>query len=315
VRRALLSSPPRRVQNGACVTAASEHSRTIAAVLRLGQTAYPLCLLDTMAVSEMVKRPTGAMRHFYEWAHSANPMFVPCFTIYTLMEIRRKPELFERFVEQFSPLPCLMIKGYAQLLDDEVAAYPDPTGVDPCAIAFTPIGGEGNKLTNLPYLLDLPQHATQERHWNEAVAEIVEGMVSLVPNFPPESHAYTRDEVRYFVRTASYSQLIFHAESFVQQMIESGYEIDMDAFPTLKAMTYTVFYKFYSDANRQPRQSDAFDVLIAAALPYVEAFITEAHQADALNKARRCDAFLDELHVFTLRDFLSEPPRAPTLRA
>ena len=83
----------------------------------------------------------------------------------------------------------------------------------------------------------------------------------------------------------------------------------MDAFPTLKAMTYTVFHKFYADATRKPSNSDAFDVLISAALPYVEAFITEAHQAEALRKTKRSDGFLKDLQVLTLRDFVNAPPR------
>jgi hypothetical protein len=60
---------------------------------------------------------------------------------------------------------------------------------------------------------------------------------------------------------ASFSQLVYHAEEFVRQMLDRGQEIDVDAFPTLKAMTYTVFHKFYADGNRKPSYSDAFDVL------------------------------------------------------
>jgi hypothetical protein len=282
-------------------------------MLNLGHIQYPLCLLDTMAVSEMVKRPAGAMRHFYEWSHESNQPFVPSFTIYTLMELRRKPDLFEQFIEQFEPLPCVMVKGYAHLLEDEVTAYPDPANVDPCAIAFTILGGTGNQLSNLPHILDLPQHTEREGQWNEAGPEIVEGMVSLVSNYPPAGNAYTNEEVREFVWTASFSQLVYHHEEFVRQMLDRGTEIDMDAFPTLKAMTYTVFHKFYSDHNRKPSNSDAFDVLIAAALPYVEAVITEVHLADALRKTKRRDGFLEPLQVFTLRDFRDGPPaRADT---
>jgi hypothetical protein len=82
----------------------------------------------------------------------------------------------------------------------------------------------------------------------------------------------------------------------------------MDAFPSLKAMTYTVFHKFYADSDRKALDSDAFDVLIAAALPYVEAIITEGHLAEALHKTARRDDFLNRVQVFTLRDFRSGRP-------
>lgn len=289
----------------------AEHNLAIV-MLSVGETNYPLCLLDTMAVSEMVKRPEGALRHFYDWAGDSQPQFVPCFTVYTLIELRRSRALFQQFIEQFQHLPCVLLKGYAQLLEEEVATYPDPTGIDPCAIAFTALGGEGNQLSNLPLILRLPQIARQEEQWNEAGPEIVEGMVSLVPNYPPEgeSERYTREEVRQFVSMASFSQLVYHARGFVTRVVDGDEAVEVDAFPTLKAMVYTVFHKFYADRDRKASNSDAFDVLIAAALPYVEAIITENHQAEVLRKTKRCDDFLKGLYVFTLRDFRDRRPRA-----
>jgi hypothetical protein len=276
----------------------------------VGDTQYPLCLLDTMAVSEMVKRPQAAFRHFLEWSMDVQPQFVPCFTVYTLIELRRKPDLFEKFIEQFHPFPCVLLKGYAQLLDEEVSAYPDPAGIDPCSVAFTPLGGEGNLLSNLPGILDLPEHVKQEREWNEAGPEIVEGMGSVVENYPPAGTTYTPGEVRHFVWLASFSQLVLHGyAAFVERVHDrEGEPVDMDALPSLKAMTYTVFHKFYADPTRKALDSDAFDVLISAALPYVEAVITENHLAEALRKTTRRDGFLNRVQVFGLRDFRARPP-------
>jgi hypothetical protein len=57
-----------------------------------------------MAVSEMVK-DHQVLRRFYEWAGAVDPMFVPCSTIYTLLELRRRPELFRQFVDESQPFP------------------------------------------------------------------------------------------------------------------------------------------------------------------------------------------------------------------
>lgn len=280
-------------------------------MLRILGKDYPLCVLDTLAVSKMVKQPTNMFRHFLEWSTSAVPFqFVPCFTVYTLMELRRSPDLFGRFIELFCPFPCVLLKGYAQLLEEEVGNYPDPSRIDPCSIAFTPLGGEGNQLANLPKILEHPDLLRQEREWNEAAPEIVSGMVSLVDNYLPAGTTYTQKEVGFFVWTASFSQLALHGyASFAERVHQRGGEpVEMDAFPSLKSMTYTVFHKFYADLNRRPADSDAFDVLIAAVLPYTEAVITEAHLAEALRKTKRRDPFLDHLRVFTLRDFRDGPP-------
>lgn len=276
----------------------------------VGDTQYPLCLLDTMAVSEMVKRPAGAFGRFLDWSTEVQPQFVPCFTVYTLIELRRKPDLFERFIEHFHPFPCVLLKGYAQFIEEEAAAYPDPTGIDPCSLAFTPLGGEGNLLSNLPRILDQPQHVEQEREWNEAGPEIVAGMGSLVENYPPAGTTYSAEEMQHFVWLSSLSQLVLHGYGdFVERVHEhDGEPVNMDVFPSLKAMTWTVFHKFYADRSRKAPDSDAFDVLIAATLPYVEAIVTERHLAEALHKTRRRDDFLNHLEVFTLRDFRSGPP-------
>jgi hypothetical protein len=94
-----------------------------------------------------------------------------------------------------------------------------------------------------------------------------------------------------------------HEPSWVEGKVKTeNTEIDLDAFPTLKAMIYTVFYKFYMDPDRKPSRSDGFDVLIASVLPYVDAVFTERHQAEVLRKTKRRDPFLDHLQVMTLRD-------------
>jgi hypothetical protein len=281
-------------------------------VIRGAQGEYPLCLLDTMAVSEMVKRPEGMFRHYIEWAHGRPTLLVPCFTVYTVMELRRKPDLFRQFIQQFESYPCALLKGYMELLEEEAARYPDPSLIDVWSIAFlpAPLGGEGNRLANLTWMLDLPEYAERERQWNDDAPKIVEGMASLVRNYPPTSgSAYTQKEVEAFQLMASLPQLADHGHGdLVAGELAAGREVDLDAFPSLMAMTYTVFHKFYSDTDRKPLHSDAFDVLTASVLPYVEAVITEAHQAEVISKTKQRDGFLAPLEVYTLRDFRDGPP-------
>ena len=148
----------------------------------------------------------------------------------------------------------------------------------------------------------------QEQAWNEGRREAVEGMVSLVKNYPPTRGAYTPSEVRTLVQIAGFQQIQMLAPDFVRSLSEREEALDIDAFPSIKASTLTVFYKFYVDRSRRPQVSDAFDVLIASAIPYMDAVITENHQAQAIRKMQRRDRFLESLRVFTLRDFRRSPP-------
>src|SRR5262249_12511980 len=107
-------------------------------------------------------------------------------------------------------------------------------------------------------------------------------------------------EVRDFITITSYQLITDHSPEFVVGL--HGEPLDVDAFPTVKSMGYTVFHKFYNDRSRRATKSDAFDVLIASALPHVEAFVTERNQADKIRQMQSRDSFLQHLNVIPFGD-------------
>lgn len=281
-------------------------------MLDLGERSYPVCLLDTNAASVMVKDDT-MMRHFLEWVFDGATM-VPLFSPFTLMELRRSPSVFDQFIERFESLPCGMTKGYVDLLIEERDSYPHPLSANLVSVAFlpSPLGGDGNRLRNLPWMMD--QHAEILQAWKDVAPDILEGMRSLVNNYPPESgSSYTPKEVGHFIWLAVFQQLKLHdcTAGFVRATIDDGQAVDTNAFPSLKAMMFTAFYKLYVDPSRKPYDSDVGDILISSALPYVEVFVTENHQAESLRKVRQRDGFMQDLEVLRLRDFRSGPPPRP----
>jgi hypothetical protein len=279
-------------------------------MVTLNGTDYRLCLLDTNAISEMVKRE-DSLRHFLLWAADEPPMYIPSFTLFTVLELRRSPKLFQQFLERFGPLPSTLLKSHEQLLEEEARRYPDPSGIDPMLLGFAGLlGSDGNRLANvLPFAFSDHDLLDRERYWNEGEQEIVEGIVSLVPNYQPdEGDGYTASEIRTFVEIAGFSQLVLRVGDFAERMVSSEQAVDIDAFPSLKASLYTVFHKFYADRTRKPTRSDGFDIINSAATPYVEAVVTESHQAEVLRKTMRRDEFLGGLRIFTLRDFRQAPP-------
>jgi hypothetical protein len=277
-------------------------------MIRLGETDYRLCLLDTNAVSEMAKRPK-TLGQFLSWAHGTPPVFMPCFSLFTVLELRQNHSVYAQFMQWFGQVPCIILKSHEQLLEDEVNSYPDPSAIDPTLLGFSAgLGGEGNDLRKaLPHAFGTKSVRKQERKWNDGRDEIVRGIGSLVANFPPERDTYTDSEIRFFLEVTGLQQLVLRAPGFAELIIDNGETVDVDAFPSLKATAYTVFHKFYSDRTRKPTRSDAFDIIIAAATPYVEAVITENHQAEVLRKTMRRDDFISDLNVFTLRDLRHAP--------
>lgn len=204
-----------------------------------------------------------------------------------------------------------------QLLEDEVGCYPDPSAIDPTLLGFSMLGGEG---MNLVRVLDMASEdeflRSREKYWHDGAPDIVEGIASLVANFPPDRDSYGRDEVRHFVEIAGFSQVAMRQHDFAKQMVEiESQAVTIDAFPSVKATVYAVWHKFYADRNRTWTRSDAFDIIIASATPYVDAVVTESHLAEGLRKTKRLDDFIERLTIYTLRDFRQSAPGIVALDA
>jgi hypothetical protein len=270
-------------------------------MITLNGNIYKLCLIDTNAASEMVKRPDPVMRHFFE-AIEPNK-YIPCFSIFTILELRERNDVYRRFLETFSVLPCFILKSLDQLFQDELAAYPDFHKVSPILISSPGVLAPKNqKIADILALaFDMPEIQEFANKWNSEKSSILEGILSLVKNYPPKSKKYTLQEIRSFIELAGFQQIAYRAYSFAQQVVNEGKPVIVDSFPSIKMTAFTVFYKFYTD-KRRPQESDSFDIMISSVLPYVDTVITEKHQADVLTKIKQQDKFIDNLEVLKLKD-------------
>jgi hypothetical protein len=288
---------------------------TFGTVITLNGNDYRLVLLDTNALSEFAKRGES-FRRFLMWS-GAQPMFVPCFSLFSVLEMRRRPDVYGRFKELFRVLPCMLVKSHEQLLEDEVRCYPDPSGIDPTWLGFSMLGGEEMDLVRVLDTASADEFFQgRERYWNDGAQDIVEGIASLVANFPSDGDTYSPNEVRNFVEIAGFSQVAMRQPAFAKQMVEiENQAVTISAFPSVKATTYAVWHKFYADRDRTWTRSDAFDIIIASAIPYVDAVVTERHLAEGLRKTKRLDDFIEHLTIQTLRDFRHPSPGAASFDA
>jgi len=250
----------------------------------------------------MVKHPDPILRRFFE---TLNPnKDIPCFSLFTILELRQRDDVYKLFLEMFSVLPCIILKSHDQLFQDELDTYPNPKKVTPILIGYPGALAPNNQ--KLADLLDLTFSVSEtrenEQRWNSGKNSILEGMLSLVKNYPPKSRKYTSKEVRSFIEIAGFQQIAFRAHNFAQQIVKEGSAVNINAFPSIKMTAYNVFYKFYTD-QRRPIESDSFDIIIASALPYVDATVTEKHQADILKRIKQQDEFIEHLEVYRLKDF------------
>src|SRR3972149_9569875 len=156
---------------------------------------YKLCLIDTNVVSEILKHPDVVYKRISE---KLNPgIYIPCFSLYTILELRQKKQIYEKFLKLFSLLPCMVLKSLDQLFQEELKSYPNPGSISPilvtCPGAFVP---------EKPQLKDLMQSTFShtevnnlEKRLNLDKKEILEGMLNLVRNYPPKGNKYTDEEI------------------------------------------------------------------------------------------------------------------------
>jgi len=261
---------------------------------------YKLLLVDTNVVSEMIKNPTREFKSFLEW--TVPNKFIPSFSLFTVLEIRKAVDIYEKFLELFSVLPCVILKSHEQLFTEEVVHYPNPKTINPILVASSGVlAPENQKLKDLlNAVFSDSENLKNENIWNEGKFEVVEGIKSLVENFPPNGKKYTSKRIREFIEIAGFAQIAMRAPKFAKSKLDSGIAVSVDAFLSLKMILYTVFYKFYNDP-RQSSSSDTFDLIISAVTPYVDAVISENHQVEVIKKIKSQDDFIQHVQGFTLR--------------
>lgn len=265
---------------------------------------YKLAQLDTNMISEMVKNQSVELRNFmtrYMLNQDIEYQYLPCISAFTVLELMDKSTVYEKFLDIFSNVPFSVLKSYEQLFLEELAHYPDRTGIE--VVMLTPVNindmVRGVARETLKNIFEDDVIQNLRKSWNKDKNQILNGILGLVSNYPRED-GYSKKRVRNFVSTVCIQQIVDADHEFIQRVVESGNVLEEGAFRSLKAQLFMVFYKFYVDKTRKPTISDVFDIIMAASYPYVDAVFTERHQAESIMKTKRVDPFLDHLEVHNI---------------
>jgi hypothetical protein len=275
-----------------------------AALLKIGKSTYRLVGVDTNVISEILRDQDGARRGFISRFVAG---YIPCFSPYSMFELRKRPDIYEQFLEFFDVYTCMELKNEEQLFDDELAGYPSATDIDPAIWAFsyfnTPRG------TNLKNLMDItfknPDTLRREQEWPQLKLDLLAGWVALKANYPPKGSTYIAPEGIPFVKRATLQNVAERAPGWARGMQDSGEAISSAAFPSIRMTLWTVFFRLYV-ARRQPTPQDVFDVLISTPAPYLDAVVTEKHQAEIYRQVKKLDHIIDHLDIYTLKDLRAQ---------
>lgn len=247
---------------------------------------YKLCLLDTNALSEIVKYPTIEGRGYIE--RFPPNEYVPCFTVYNLFELRRKPKVFYKFVKFFRVYPSLLTHPTQRILEAEISARGRTPVNDIMSCAFTQLGPDLSydfamfieRLFNEPSMLQL------ESDWRNNDQEVLDTWQANKVNFTPTNSVPNRCDANQFVNDACVDTLCQIHPQFVQYCINTGNVTLLQSFPSLQVMLYSQYYRIF-DTKWNLNDQEVTDVRIAACAPYVDAVVTEKRQAEIYKKIQR----------------------------
>lgn len=249
-------------------------------------TKYKLCLLDTNALSEIAKYPDRERKGYIKLFPPDE--FIPCFTPYTLFEIKRKPELVKSLVNLSKYCSAFQTKPFQMILNAEVTAKGRARVSDVLLQSFTPLGKDlsYNFKHFIGRMSSDPLLKQQERIWRTSDQQVLDEWVRNKENFVPEGDDANKKDAKRFVFDASVCTLSHLHPPFVKQAIDGNNTKILDFLPSLQMMLYSQYYRLF-DPKRKHESNDVTDVCIAAVAPYVDAVITEGNQAEIYKKSQK----------------------------
>lgn len=262
---------------------------------------YQLCLLDTNAISEIVKNRSvegaGFIRNFPPSSHA------PCITVYNIIELRRNKRAYNEFLKMFSIYPLVLTKPQELILDEEIRVFDTDERANILFNAFTPRGEDDSY--NLSKFIDrLFQESTLktlEINWRSFEESTLSTWVAGRDNFITSSEYPNAADAERYIDLAFLQTLIRLRIDWCKAKIEARIEVTPDDFPSLKTMLYSLYYRIY-DPSWQPSHSDVTDILISSAIPYSDVFITEKFQANILSKLKTQNPKLKSIDVKRIKD-------------
>ncbi len=271
-------------------------------MVEINGTQYKLCLLDTNVISEIIKnRQEEFQKYFNNLFHEG---YIPCFSAFSIVELQKTRELFSKFLDLFTVLPSAILKGNTQILEEEIENYPHYQKINPLSVSLVglkPYNSLTKRQTVELLFKTEPFVSLSEQHLSNRNSDLHE-MIAYAQSYLTKDGKYSKIDMEVYLHITLMEWVFIKNREFINSKVKIEKDFDIRAFPSLLMMAYTMFYKFCENRLRKALQSDVFDIRISASVPYVDAFITERHQAWVINKIKEKEKeFLSDITIFNVK--------------
>lgn len=257
---------------------------------------YQLLLLDTNVLSNIVKNKNHEFENLIQQFLSKK--YAPCFSFQSIIEIRKsslggKDELYKSFIELFSIVPCLMVYPYQQITNQEIENFiikKSSIDFNKALNAFSPLGKDDS------YIFDKWVDSVIGKLGSTIEIEEKENIDTAINwNLEKYSLQSKHQVIPYpLFEKAFFRNFFAIARPEINSMIYSPND-----FPAIKAMCITKFDRMFK-MSKVINVNDVYDVLISAAIPYMDAVIMEKHQIDVLRQNQLNLSQLSKVKRYTL---------------
>ena len=221
-----------------------------------------------------------------------------------MSELRKNKNVYDEFFEYTQILPSAIIKSHGQLVEDELKSFPKYNDVDRL-LYFFPLLNEQKILKEKKAIFENPRVIDEMNKFDNERQSILDAWSEYTKYYKPGEKGFTKSAIKNWVLAVTMKQLILHKKNFSNRYIISRIDRDAKLFPSVKMLSYMVFYNHYF-GHRKIKLSDVVDVCLASAFPYVDMIIVEKERAEIMRQIQKKFRFLRDLEVMSLKDFQSE---------
>lgn len=273
-------------------------------MITLNNKEYKLLFLDTNAIREITNNHNSCGKVFFEKFFLNGPEYVPCFSIYNIIEIRTDKERFDIFLNFFSIIPCILFSSYKTIIKEEFLSLKNKSQVSlDKLILNTFYPSNDDKLYNFRKFIT---SNLEQKVIIQTIDNDIEGLDLIVKAWQSQKQETNKElkKRNLALNTINDKHYKLNEKESIINYLKNSEKIittEIEKFPSIRIMQYSLFSRLYY-TQKEIKKNDVMDIKISCIIPYIDAVITEKFQADVYKKAKKLIPQINDLEIYTLKD-------------
>lgn len=271
-----------------------------------GKNEYKLILLDTNALREIVTNKNYSGKGFLSKFFAEQQLYAPCFSIYNVVELMPYKDIYEKFINFFSTIPCLMFFPIKTIIQKEYQSFLQDIDFEinnQVANAFS--SAADNDSYNCRQFFE---RLSANKELMQMISDEILSLKSIATTWESQRNIASKQIAKLALPENMIDEKYYRfveKETIIKDLINWGInpknDIDLEKFPAMRIMEYSQFNRIHC-IKKAIKPNDVMDITISGIVPYLDAVITENFQANIYKKAKSFIGQMQSLEIYTLKD-------------